>query len=150
MVASLARGASLARFGLVARNGLERGLHSVATIGARHPSPFTLKGLPASSGSWRGLSVTSPPCHVATPSPANMPPCHVATTPKRHHATPSAERKQAKTRAWLGPLHNRYYAGFGFSLSALLSPRPPLALPAATAATAEPRGVGPPIPPCVL
>jgi hypothetical protein len=147
MVASLAHGASLELFGLVARNGLLRGLHSVAPFGARHPSPATLKGLPASGKAWRGLSVTPPPCHVATPSPVNMPPCHVATMPKRQHATTSAERKQAKTMAWLGPLHNKDYPRLAFCLSALSSPRPPLALPSATAATAQARGWGRRYPP---
>jgi hypothetical protein len=37
-------GARLVLFGLVARNGLERGLHSVAPFGARPAAPFTLGG----------------------------------------------------------------------------------------------------------
>ena len=95
MVASLARGASLARFGLVARNGLERGLHSVAPFGARPAAPFTLGGfLQAQNHGAAYLSrrhhatpprQALPARHATTPSPANMPPCHAKRSIKAKH-----------------------------------------------------------------
>jgi hypothetical protein len=150
MVANLARGASVVLFGLVARNGLERGLHSVAPFGARPAAPATLGGVLQAQDRGAALSVTSPPCHATMPICHHTTPRHVATMPIGHHTTPSAAQRLSISMAWLGPFHNKYYDCFYFSLPALSSPRPPLALPAATAATAEPRGVGPPIPPCVL
>ena len=106
---------------------------------ARAPPRPHVKGLPASSGSWRGLSchpVTMPrhaPRHPATtPSPANMPRLH-ATAP------PSQRESLAISRAWLGPYHNKYYPWQAFWLSALAPPSP--CQPRA-AATAEPRGWG--------
>lgn len=78
MVASLARGASLARFGLVARNGLERGLHSVAPFGARPAAPFTLGGFLQAQN--HGAAYLARRHHATSPRQA-LPICHHATSP---------------------------------------------------------------------
>lgn len=135
-----------------------RGLHSVAPFGARPAAPFTLK---ASCKLRIMARPILPPCHHATP--CAPPPCHYAKAChlatiaglQRASTPPNQRESPAISKAWLGPYHNKDYAGQAFCLSALQPPRhaspaTPAPRPAATAATAQAEGVGPPIPPCAL
>lgn len=89
MVASLAHGAGFGLFGLVARNGLVRGLHSVAPFGARPAAPFTLRGFLQAQDHGAAYPATLPPRHAmrhATLPPRQaLPICHACTQP-RHQA----------------------------------------------------------------